>query len=77
LPKLLRRSARRGKEVVHRRQVPAAVAGGDGEVFLDGQRSKNLAFLRYPADSGERAAVRLAARDVFAAPEDAARPTCV
>ncbi len=47
-----------GEQIVDRRQIPAAVARGDGEIFLHRQRGKNLALLRHPADAGAGAAVR-------------------
>ena len=61
-----------GEQVVHRGQVPAAVARRHGEVFLHRQRRKNLAFLRHPADAGLGAAMRRALGDVLAAPQHAA-----
>jgi hypothetical protein len=60
------------KQIIDRREIPAAGASSDVEVFLHRQRGENLALLRHPADAGESAAVRRLPRDVFTAPSDAA-----
>src|SRR6202030_4659555 len=60
------------KEVEHRRQIPAAAARRNGEVFFNAQGMKKLALLRYPPQTIARAPVRSEAREITPTPPDAA-----
>src|ERR1700685_4007419 len=62
------------EQVVDISQLPASVARGDSQIFLDAERREDFAFLRNPANAAKRTAMRRLSRDVAAAPENAAAP---
>ena len=60
------------EQVVHIAELPAPIARGHGEIFLDAERREDFAFLRDPTNAAKRAAMGWISGDVAAAPENAA-----
>src|SRR6202050_1551270 len=61
-----------GEKIVDSCQVPAPLARRHGKILLHRQRGEDFALLRHPADASAGAAVRGIARNVLAAPQNAA-----